>query len=111
MDGASFAPAYQPPKYPTEDLEGGEHKGLMTYTGSCHCGRVMIAVRSEPLADVEVLECDCSICGRVRVHLGSIRIRSADASMSERHRSHLPTSLVCYGPRRRPPNDLSVWLW
>lgn len=66
MDGASRGSAYKHPEYPVEDPKGGEQKGMKTYTGSCHCGRVMLAVRSKPLPEVEVLECDCSICGRVK---------------------------------------------
>ncbi|KAF0331916.1 glutathione-dependent formaldehyde-activating gfa [Colletotrichum asianum] len=39
-----------------------EHPKL--YTGSCECGAVQLALRSKPLAEVEVKEDNCSICVR-----------------------------------------------
>ena len=35
------------------------------YTGSCHCGSVKVAVRTKPLPEADVRECNCSICMRV----------------------------------------------
>jgi hypothetical protein len=32
------------------------------HTGGCHCGRVRIEVQAP--ADLELLECNCSMCGR-----------------------------------------------
>ncbi|KAH0441256.1 glutathione-dependent formaldehyde-activating gfa [Colletotrichum camelliae] len=39
-----------------------EHPKL--YTGSCECGAVQLALRSKPLAEVEIKEDNCSICVR-----------------------------------------------
>ncbi|KAI8211283.1 Centromere protein V [Colletotrichum sp. SAR 10_66] len=52
-----------PPKInatPSEATE--EHPKL--YTGSCECGAVQLALRSKPLAEVEIKEDNCSICIR-----------------------------------------------
>jgi hypothetical protein len=35
---------------------------MLTHTGGCHCGRVRFEVIAP--ADLEVVECDCSICSR-----------------------------------------------
>ena len=35
---------------------------LIEHTGSCHCGRVRFSVRAS--AELEVSECNCSICSR-----------------------------------------------
>jgi hypothetical protein len=36
---------------------------MPTHTGGCHCGRVRFAVTAP--ANIEVAECDCSICSKV----------------------------------------------
>jgi hypothetical protein len=36
----------------------------MQYRGSCHCGRIAFEVDSEQKVD-NVMECNCSYCGRV----------------------------------------------
>ncbi|RYO86021.1 hypothetical protein DL764_009066 [Monosporascus ibericus] len=66
MDGASFAPVYEPPAYtgpePKAEVEGGK-----VYTGSCHCGAVRVAVKTKPLDKTyegPIYECNCSICRR-----------------------------------------------
>ncbi|RYP90095.1 hypothetical protein DL770_003787 [Monosporascus sp. CRB-9-2] len=66
MDGASFAPVYEPPAYtgpePKAEVEGGK-----LYTGSCHCGAVRVAVKTKPLDKTyegPIYDCNCSICGR-----------------------------------------------
>ncbi|HEY9840428.1 MAG TPA: GFA family protein [Candidatus Obscuribacterales bacterium] len=38
---------------------------MQTYTGTCHCGQVKVAFRSEPLE--KALRCNCSICQRLGV--------------------------------------------
>ena len=69
-DGAALGEKYVPP----------EHKGPLPpaidghklYTGSCHCGAVTLAFMSKPLDETFTdltAECNCSICGRVRVPL------------------------------------------
>jgi hypothetical protein len=35
---------------------------MITHTGGCHCGRVRFEVLAPPR--LEVLECNCSICGK-----------------------------------------------
>lgn len=37
-------------------------ESLVTHTGGCHCGRVRFEVRAP--ADLEVIECNCSICSK-----------------------------------------------
>ncbi len=36
--------------------------GALWHAGSCHCGRVRLAVLAPP--DLELLECNCSMCAR-----------------------------------------------
>lgn len=70
FDGKDLTPAYKTPKYkgpepePTTEVEDGK-----LYTGSCHCGAVTLAVKVKTLnKDYKpVTECNCSICGRVRI--------------------------------------------
>ncbi|KAH7107469.1 Mss4-like protein [Auriculariales sp. MPI-PUGE-AT-0066] len=59
-DGAALPPAYVPPKYTGPEVVPGEGEKL--YTGSCHCGALTLALRSKPLPDVAVKECNCTIC-------------------------------------------------
>ena len=67
IDGASLGEKYPKPAHkgslPTVDFQGGK-----TYTGSCHCGALTVAIVSKPLEnnpDVRLAECNCSICERV----------------------------------------------
>ncbi|KAH6685660.1 glutathione-dependent formaldehyde-activating enzyme [Plectosphaerella plurivora] len=66
FDGKNYGSPYETPKYtgpqPAEEVEGGR-----TYTGSCHCGRVQVALSTKPLDETfpdPVAECKCSICER-----------------------------------------------
>lgn len=48
-------------------IEGGK-----LYTGSCHCGRVKLALMNKPLEendDSGMVRCNCSICERVSKHV------------------------------------------
>lgn len=73
MDGNSLgsprvAPAHKG-ELPPRQVEGG-----VTYTGSCHCGKVTVAVNCEPLDEtfpLSVIECNCSVCERVSQPLPS----------------------------------------
>lgn len=38
---------------------------LVTYYGNCHCGKIRYALRSKNLDDLEVMQCNCSMCGKV----------------------------------------------
>jgi len=40
-------------------------ENLKLYTGSCHCGLVCAAVKPTSLSNIEMRECNCSICVRV----------------------------------------------
>ena len=66
MDGAAHLPVYVPPKFPGPDIRNEAEKGeLELYTGNCHCGAVIVAVKSKPISEIHVNEDDCSICIRV----------------------------------------------
>ncbi|KAK5634554.1 hypothetical protein RRF57_010267 [Xylaria bambusicola] len=64
FNGKSTPPAYEAPKF-TGALPAG-FDDLQLYTGSCHCGAVTLAVKSQPLdKDAKgLIECNCSICAR-----------------------------------------------
>ncbi|PHH85937.1 hypothetical protein CDD83_10976 [Cordyceps sp. RAO-2017] len=65
VDGASHGAAYVPHQY--KGPLPADEAGKKLYTGSCHCGRVGVALNSEPLDetfDGRFLECNCSICER-----------------------------------------------
>lgn len=61
-----------PPAAPhafTGALPAARIEGARLYTGSCHCGAVRLALKSEPLDKTyratRIVECVCSICQRV----------------------------------------------
>jgi hypothetical protein len=67
FDGASKGEPHQAPahkgEFPAVQVEGG-----VTYTGSCHCGKVTLAVNTKPIDEtyeMSVFVCNCSICERV----------------------------------------------
>ncbi|POS77371.1 glutathione-dependent formaldehyde-activating enzyme [Diaporthe helianthi] len=70
FDGKAFGPPYEPAVYKGPALAVGE--GGKIYHGSCHCGRVTLAVRVDKpleLRDITVDEericvCNCSACSR-----------------------------------------------
>ncbi|MCJ1457697.1 hypothetical protein MMC28_008066 [Mycoblastus sanguinarius] len=62
-DGATLEPAYNPPNGPRSIL-GSDHATTQIYGASCHCGKVTFEVTSKPLQDIEVTQCNCSICSR-----------------------------------------------
>ena len=74
FDGATLKPLYSLPAFTGQDPPA-EMENCTTYTGSCHCGAVTIALKnSGPLkqdvaptepVDGVIGECDCSICARV----------------------------------------------
>jgi hypothetical protein len=41
---------------------------LVTYYGNCHCGKIRYALRSKNLDDMEVMQCNCSMCGKVSTY-------------------------------------------
>ncbi|MCJ1283673.1 hypothetical protein MMC26_003004 [Xylographa opegraphella] len=65
INGAAFGDPYVPPKNPGPDIRTeAEKQELKLYTGNCHCGAVIVALKSKPISEVEVNEDDCSICVR-----------------------------------------------
>lgn len=79
-DGRALGNAYETPKHhgahPEVEVEGGR-----TYTGSCHCGAVTVAVASKPIDETfagRVVECNCSFCERV----GPLELNCAGDSLS-----------------------------
>ncbi|KAK3398566.1 Mss4-like protein [Sordaria brevicollis] len=67
FDGKSIPPPYHPTPYdgpePSAEIENG-----VVYHGSCHCGAVKLAVKTNGPLDKtykeRVMECNCSICQR-----------------------------------------------
>ncbi|KIX09304.1 uncharacterized protein Z518_00383 [Rhinocladiella mackenziei CBS 650.93] len=62
---AKFPPAYIEPEFKgtnftDEELGGGKVK----YQGSCHCGAVTLSLRTRPLSELMIRECNCSLCWR-----------------------------------------------
>jgi hypothetical protein len=67
FDGAALpANGYAPAVVDTAAAEAQKAEGEKVYTGSCHCGKVTVAMHSKPLPELNrIIECDCSICARV----------------------------------------------
>jgi hypothetical protein len=92
---------------------------MTIHRGGCHCGRVRFEV--EAAADLEVLECNCSICQKVGfLHLLVRRsafrlVTGKDSLTSYRFNTELANHLFCkvcgvksfYMPRSHP-QDFSV---
>lgn len=49
---------------------------LVTYYGNCHCGKIRYALRSKNLDDLEVMQCNCSMCGKVSSRLSILYPKS-----------------------------------
>jgi hypothetical protein len=73
-NGAAKLPAYVPHAHagPLPSVAEGEK----VYTGSCHCGNITVALAAEDVAKLMVVECDCSICLRVRSKFSDPRYNS-----------------------------------
>lgn len=70
FDGKSKWGTYEPLAH-KGDLPSVEIEGSKPYNGSCHCGKVTVAVTCKPLDetyDETLVECNCSICERVRLY-------------------------------------------
>jgi hypothetical protein len=92
---------------------------MVTHSGGCHCGRVRFEI--EAPAEIQVNECNCSICSRVGyLHLVVPRSRfrllsGEDALTSYRFNTGVAEHLFCsvcgiksfYVPRSHP-DGLSV---
>ncbi len=88
IDAAATPPAYVEPAFtgtePTGELRGDGTP--TTYHGSCHCGAVRLALRSQPIDETLdmnkssdlVIDCNCSICMRS----GSLTFYAADDQVS-----------------------------
>ncbi|KAL9073001.1 MAG: hypothetical protein Q9161_003223 [Pseudevernia consocians] len=61
-NGAGLEPHYAPPADGPEvsDLD----RTTKCYRGSCHCGKVSYDLQSQPLEEIGILSCNCSICSR-----------------------------------------------
>ena len=59
--GNSEHPVHTSPQFPGPIPEGKQGEDSKVYTGSCHCGAVQLAVKTDPLPSVEVKEDNCSI--------------------------------------------------
>ncbi|KAK5995677.1 Centromere protein V [Cladobotryum mycophilum] len=66
FDGLAMGEPYQVPVHAGE-VPSVEAEGDKTYTGSCHCGALTVAVASKPLDETYegAVECNCSICERI----------------------------------------------
>lgn len=60
-DGAGLKPAYEPPNVPNPSNVDTSKE---VYKGSCHCGKVTFSLQSEPLNNLEIVDCNCNICSR-----------------------------------------------
>ena len=90
-NGADLEPHYIPPNGPeVSDL----NQSTKRYRGSCHCGNVTYDLHSEPLEDIGVLLCNCSICSRVGLRSPTHRY---DAPVNDSNR--MPIS--GYTPRKK----------
>lgn len=63
-DGVKLEPSYEAPNGPKPSAMDSSKE---TYHGSCHCGKVTYSLQSEPLKEVTVKDCNCSICSRVGI--------------------------------------------
>lgn len=70
FDGASKGEPHQAPVHKGE-LPAVQVEGGVTYTGSCHCGKLTLAVNTKPIDEtyeMSVFVCNCSVCERVSPH-------------------------------------------
>lgn len=66
--GTPYAPEFgQQVEWKKPEGKDGEktEDDLTTYHGNCHCGKIRYALRSKDLYDMEVMQCNCSMCGKV----------------------------------------------
>lgn len=61
---ASRRPYYVEPVFDGLEFEAYEADQRI-YHGGCHCGAVTLSLRSKPLSEVEITECNCGFCWRV----------------------------------------------
>ncbi|KAG9242421.1 Mss4-like protein [Calycina marina] len=64
--GISLESSYIPPaSFPSLALTSLDiEAGLVKYQGACHCGGVTYAVKTRPLEEIKVMQCNCSLCSR-----------------------------------------------
>ena len=68
---ADVEPLYQTPSFPAHPDAGTLPADQKIYNGNCHCGAVTYAVKTTPLEEQKVMNCNCSLCSRVRSLLQS----------------------------------------
>ena len=61
--GKDYEPQYEVPSPAATHLEADE--GTQLHHGNCHCGAVTYTLRYKPTAEMELNNCNCSICARV----------------------------------------------
>ena len=62
FDGANLEPTYTSPTGPQHFIIDNH---VETYGGSCHCGKASYELQCGPLQELELADCNCSICSRV----------------------------------------------
>lgn len=68
----NYGTPYQPPSFPSiEEVEKvlKVEEGMKIYQGNFHCKAVTYSVVTKPLEKQEVMNCNCSLCSRVRFAL------------------------------------------
>lgn len=56
-------PVYLPPEFPP--WEGEVEEGMVVRNGNCHCKAVKWVVKTKPLSEMSIIDCNCSLCSRV----------------------------------------------
>jgi hypothetical protein len=98
--GELFPGSELPSKYEMpalSDWKGEVEEGLVVYSGACHCVAVTYAVKTKSLDEQKVLECNCSLCSRVRfLFLSFIILRSHHlrCKFANRHRMAISGSTL-----------------
>lgn len=62
---ADVEPLYQTPPFPAHPDAETLPADQKIYNGNCHCGAVTYAVKTTPLEEQKVMNCNCSLCSRV----------------------------------------------
>jgi hypothetical protein len=96
--GSTIPSTHSSPKVSTKTFEQNLDQGQKIYTGSCHCGAVTLALRNKALPQEQLIDCDCSICGRA----GTIWHYSRANQIELRGKENL----TAYGKGSNPPHKI-----
>lgn len=119
--GTPYAPEFGQQvewKKPEGKDEEQTEDNLVTYYGNCHCGKIRYALRSKNLYDMAVMQCNCSMCGKVsprflrplilclrrQCHTSMREDLELDSQFPEQPPSHLPDA-------HRAPSSRSGRCW